>query len=91
MNQCEECGKRLGIFEGYRHPTMGTKYHLCSPCFDEVSESVTRWGEFVAANAMSIKTNNSTHLNWKELVPNLQQRRNIIDNVCAETDILMHK
>ena len=28
MIECEECGKTLGIFEGYKHPTLGKKVGL---------------------------------------------------------------
>ena len=50
MIKCEECSKTLGILEGYRHPTLGKKHYLCSPCFDQVSESVARWRKFVLSN-----------------------------------------
>ncbi len=53
MIECEECGKKLGNFEGYRHPTMGKNYLLCSPCFDKVEESVSRWGAFVITNSFN--------------------------------------
>jgi len=48
MKECVECGKKLGIIEGYCHPTMGKDYLLCSTCFDTVSESVERYKEFVS-------------------------------------------
>jgi hypothetical protein len=51
MKKCEECGKTLGIFQGYRHPTLGKRLHLCSNCFDYVNESVTKWGEFILSNS----------------------------------------
>jgi len=43
-----ECGKNLGIMEGYRHPTMGKDNLLCSKCFDTVFESVEKYREFVS-------------------------------------------
>jgi len=49
MKECVECGKKLGIIEGYRHPTMGKDHLLCSNCFDIVSESVERYKEFISA------------------------------------------
>jgi len=52
MKVCVECGKKLGIFEGYQHPTMGKKKLVCSPCFEHVEESVAKWREFVAANPL---------------------------------------
>ena len=43
-----ECGKKLGIIEGYRHPTMGKEHLLCSSCFDTVFESVEKYRKFVS-------------------------------------------
>lgn len=43
MKECVECGKKLGLIEGYRHPTMGKEYLLCSSCFDTVFTSVEQW------------------------------------------------
>jgi hypothetical protein len=51
MKICEECGKKLGFFEGYRHLTLGKEFLLCSSCFDRVDESVTKWREFVLSYA----------------------------------------
>jgi hypothetical protein len=48
MKECVECQKKLGIIEGYRHPTMGQDYLLCSSCFDTVFESVEKYREFVS-------------------------------------------
>jgi len=47
MKECVECGKKLGIIEGYRHPTMEKDNLLCSNCFDTVFESVEKYREFV--------------------------------------------
>lgn len=93
MIKCEECGKTLGIFEGYRHPTMGKNHQLCSLCFDQVNESVTRWGEFVLANSFNNgASKKNLALKWKNIVPSFNRTRNIVQNVSAETDILMkHK
>jgi len=48
MKECMECGKKLGIIEGYCHPTMGKDYLLCSNCFDTVSASVEKYMEFIS-------------------------------------------
>jgi hypothetical protein len=48
MKKCVECGRNLGLIEGYRHPTMGTNYLVCSDCFDTVSESVEKYREFIS-------------------------------------------
>ena len=47
MKECVECGKNLGIMEGYRHPTMGKDNLICSHCFDSVFKSVEKFREFV--------------------------------------------
>ena len=43
MDICEECGKELGLIEGYRHPILGNDILLCSDCFDTVYNSVVKW------------------------------------------------
>ena len=48
MKECIECGKKLGIIEGYHHPTMGKSNLLCSNCFDTVSASVEKWSVFIS-------------------------------------------
>lgn len=53
MVKCEECSKKLGILEGYRHPIFGKKYLLCSKCFDIVSEFVEKWAEFVLSDSFN--------------------------------------
>ena len=51
--ECKECGKHLGIIEGYRHPTLGEEYLLCHECFLNVMASVERWGRFVLWNSFN--------------------------------------
>ena len=48
MKECIDCGKKLGIVEGYCHPTKGKDYVLCSNCFDTVSASVEKYREFIS-------------------------------------------
>ena len=45
--------KKLGIFEGYQHPTLGKKHLVCGSCFEQVEESVTKWREFIFAHPVS--------------------------------------
>ena len=61
MTDCKECGKILGLLEGYRHPIYGKSHLLCSICFDTVYESVRKWGEFVVSNSFN-KTSPSSDL-----------------------------
>jgi hypothetical protein len=92
MKTCEECSKKLGVFEGYRHPTMGKKHLLCSPCFDQISESVARWGEFVRTNTFNMNVpGNNSQLNWKEMIANFNQTRNILDQPWAEKEVILQK
>lgn len=89
---CEECGKALGFFKCYQHPTMGKDYNLCSSCFDKVNESVSKWQEFVIKNSLSNNISNKNfNLNLKNVTPNLNQRKKIFENVSAETSILLKK
>ena len=78
MTECVECGMTLGIFEGYRHPTMGKKHNLCSPCFDRVNDSVARWREFVYANSFN---NEKTSYNFNDMVSNFLDLNNDLKNV----------
>ena len=92
MKTCEECSKKLGVFEGYRHPTMGKKHLLCSPCFDQISDSVTRWGEFVRTNTFNMNVpGNNSQLNWKEMIANFNQTTNILDQPWAEKEVILQK
>jgi hypothetical protein len=48
MKKCEECSKNLGLLAGYYHPSLGKKYLVCSGCFNDVSESVEKYREFLS-------------------------------------------
>lgn len=86
---CKECGKKLGILEGYHHPTMGKNCHLCSLCFDQVSESVAKWGEFVLSNSFNMRTSeNNSCINWKKLIPSFVKIWNTIENVWVKKEYL---
>jgi len=92
MVECEECGKTLGIFEGYRHPTMGKEHFLCSPCFDQISESIARWEEFVLSNSFDNgSSKKDLELKWKKILPSSTQIRNIFDNIEAEKEIYIQE
>ena len=53
MNNCVECGKRLGFFEGHYHPTLGKKTLVCSSCLPKVEESVAQWRDFILTNSFN--------------------------------------
>ena len=79
MKDCEECGKKLGVLEGYQHPTLGKKHLLCGHCFDQVSESVEKWREFVLANSFNMETSKSkSQVNWKKIKTNFTKIREIL-------------
>jgi hypothetical protein len=85
MEKCEECGKKLGILEGYRHPTLGKDYQLCSPCFNQVSESVTKWGEFVRTNSFNNKSSDKNYnLEGRKIIQMFSKVWNKIENVNVE-------
>jgi len=82
MVECKECGTKLGILKGYRHPTMGKKHLLCSPCFDQVSESVEKWREFVLSNSFNMNASKSnSHVDWKKITPSFTQIHNMFDRI----------
>ena len=88
MKKCEECGKKLRLLESYRHPTLGKHFSLCSPCFDEVSESVARWGEFVLANSFNTNnTQNSSYVELKKIIPNITKIRDTIETELVEKEL----
>jgi hypothetical protein len=85
MTNCEKCSKKLGIIEGYIHPTLGKKHLLCSPCYDKVSESVENWSNFVLSNSFIRKSsNNGTKIIWEKIASNfnqiLEKNPNIFDD-----------
>lgn len=60
--KCVECGKALGFFEGYRHPTLGMQYLTCRGCFERVEVSVEQWGRFVLWNSFNPEAPDPTFL-----------------------------
>jgi hypothetical protein len=56
MANCEECGKKLGLLESYNHPTMGRKHSVCTQCYNQISESVELWKEFLITNSFNIES-----------------------------------
>ena len=73
MLKCEECGKKIGIFGGYQHPTMGKKHNLCNNCFDVVNESITKWQKFILANSFNGKITSNA---FNEIISNFSDLNN---------------
>ena len=63
MKRCRECGKKLRIIEGYRHPVLEKDSLLCSDCFDTVYESVDNWRETILPYVDFFKSNMSNNEN----------------------------
>ena len=88
MKKCEECGKTLGIFKGYHHPTMGKTHLLCSNCYNEVNESVQKWQKFILLNSFNNGTSkNTVKLASGNLSFDFSHKKKIFDNVLIESKI----
>ena len=55
MVECEECGKKLYVLQGYRHPALGISFLVCSKCFVKVDEDMKRWSKFCLLNSSDIE------------------------------------
>ena len=47
MGKCKECGSRLGLMSGYKHPTLGKKHLVCWDCHEKIEQSVSSWRNFI--------------------------------------------
>ena len=56
MTDCEECDKKLGIMEGYRHPVLGNRFLVCGKCFDKIDESMERWYTFCLSDSFNTES-----------------------------------
>jgi len=56
MVDCEECDKKLGIFEGYHHPALGKRFLVCGKCFDKVDTDMERWSKFCLLDSFNVET-----------------------------------
>ena len=56
MVDCEECDKKLGMLEGYRHPALGTRFLVCGKCFDKIDEDMVRWGKFCLSDTFNAES-----------------------------------
>lgn len=53
MADCEECRKKLGILEGYRHPALGKRFMVCGKCFTKVDKDMARWSRFCLSDSFN--------------------------------------
>ena len=87
MKRCNECRKKLGFWEGYRHPAMGKKHLVCWPCFERVEESVKKWRDFVLSNSFNNgSSKNGLQLNLKNKLTSFFQLRKKSDKVLIVND-----
>jgi len=45
--KCSECGKKLRLLGGYRHPVQGEKECVCSECWNKIEESESKYSKFI--------------------------------------------
>ena len=70
MIKCEECDKKLGIFQAYYHPALGKKHTVCNNCCDKVSDSLQKWTDFILPYAdffQKTTKDNNLDSNWKNI------------------------
>ena len=77
MVDCEECDKKLGLFEGYRHPALGSRFLVCGRCYTKIEHDMVRWSEFCASDSSTTEsTKNDIREAWNTRIsddPLLQQ------------------
>jgi len=56
MVYCEECNKKLGILQGYRHPALGTRFLVCGKCYDGVYGDMERWSKFCLSDSFNAES-----------------------------------
>jgi hypothetical protein len=56
MVNCEECDKKLGMLQGYRHPALGTRFLVCGKCYDKVYKDMERWSTFYLSDSLNIES-----------------------------------
>ena len=44
---CFECGKKLRLFGGYKHPLFGWKECICKTCFEKIGKSEEKYTNFI--------------------------------------------
>jgi hypothetical protein len=41
------------MFEGYRHPALGSRFLVCGSCFDKITGDMERWSRFCLSSSFS--------------------------------------
>jgi hypothetical protein len=86
MTKCVECGKQLGFFEGYYHPTLGKNSLVCSSCFDKVTESIAQWREFILAHSFNTESS-SQRVDWHAVFARFTRRHMILNSPKIEENL----
>jgi len=56
MVDCEECDKKLGFLEGYRHPALGKRFLVCGKCYTKIEEDMVRWRKFCLSDSYNAES-----------------------------------
>jgi len=56
MVYCEECDKKLGILQRYRHPALGTRFLVCGKCFEKIDNDMERWRTFCLSDSFNAES-----------------------------------
>ena len=51
MVKYEECRKKLGILQGYKHPALGKRFPVCKNWFNIISENMEKWSKFCLSDS----------------------------------------
>jgi hypothetical protein len=71
MVDCEECDKKLGVFEGYRHPALGDRFLVCERCYNKIEQDMKRWSEFCVSDTFNTaSTKNDIQEAWNQNISN---------------------
>ncbi len=82
MVECEECGKKLNILEGYRHPALGTRFLVCGKCFVKVDEDMERWSKFCLSDSFNAESSKSDIQEaWNKSISNDLQLQKWFNNL----------
>ena len=56
MVHCEECRKKLGILQGYKHPALGKRFPVCRNCYNIVSRNMEKWSKFCLSDSYNAES-----------------------------------
>jgi len=71
MINCEECDKKLGILQGYRHPALGKRFLVCRKCYCKIDEDMQRWRKFYLSKSFNAESSKiDVQEAWNENISN---------------------